>query len=185
MSRRRVIALMMGSRGRPRAGRARRTRWTTLGRRDQRSKPRVLWWLRQSGAFDRPQGGDDARRPGNDGNRRPGRRRHPAPLSPRDVAALVSEAALMVRLHQLGETDPPLSLELARRRKRALPSCPRCTRTGLHRRQVAGRHGALQGGAAGSPPDVEGLSQRPPHPRRPTASPVESTGVKPTSSNPC
>ena len=49
---------------------------------------------------------------------------HPAPLSPRDVAALVNEASLMVRLHQLAETDPPLSLELARRGNARFPHAP-------------------------------------------------------------
>ena len=49
---------------------------------------------------------------------------HPAPLTPRDVAALVSEAALMVRLHQLGETDPPLSLRLAREGNARFPNTP-------------------------------------------------------------
>jgi hypothetical protein len=38
----------------------------------------------------------------------------PAGLGAREVTAVVNEAALMVRLHQLGETNPPLSLQLAR-----------------------------------------------------------------------
>ena len=49
---------------------------------------------------------------------------HPVALTPRDVAALVSEAALMVRLHQLGETDPPLSLQLAREGNARFPHGP-------------------------------------------------------------
>jgi hypothetical protein len=48
----------------------------------------------------------------------------PAVLTARDVAALVSEAALMVRLHQLGETNPPLSLELAREGNARFPHGP-------------------------------------------------------------
>ena len=47
-----------------------------------------------------------------------------AALTPRDVAALVSEATLMVRLHQLGETDPPLSLQLAREGNARFPHGP-------------------------------------------------------------
>ena len=47
-----------------------------------------------------------------------------ATLTPRDVAALVGEAALMVRLHQLGETDPPLSLRLAREGNARFPRGP-------------------------------------------------------------
>jgi hypothetical protein len=38
----------------------------------------------------------------------------PAGPSARELAAVVNEAALMVRLHRLGETNPPLSLQLAR-----------------------------------------------------------------------
>jgi hypothetical protein len=49
---------------------------------------------------------------------------HPAALTPRDVAALVSEAALMVRLHELGETVPPLSLQLARKGNARFPRGP-------------------------------------------------------------
>ncbi|HVV53426.1 MAG TPA: hypothetical protein VHO06_27460 [Polyangia bacterium] len=45
----------------------------------------------------------------------------PAALTRRDVAALVSEASLMVKLHQLAETNPPLSLELARRGNARFP----------------------------------------------------------------
>lgn len=48
----------------------------------------------------------------------------PAVLTPRDVAALVSEASLMVRLHQLAETNPPLSLELARQGNARFPRSP-------------------------------------------------------------
>jgi TolA-binding protein len=48
----------------------------------------------------------------------------PAVLTPRDVAALVSEASLMVRLHQLAETDPPISLELAREGNARFPHSP-------------------------------------------------------------
>jgi hypothetical protein len=51
---------------------------------------------------------------------------HPAaaPLTARDLAALVNEAALMVRLHQLEETDPPLSLRLAREGNARFPNSP-------------------------------------------------------------
>jgi len=38
----------------------------------------------------------------------------PGGLSGGQLAAVVNEAALMVRLHQLAETNPPLSLQLAR-----------------------------------------------------------------------
>ncbi|HZL18999.1 MAG TPA: hypothetical protein VFG23_14765 [Polyangia bacterium] len=38
----------------------------------------------------------------------------PLQLTAKDLAAMVNEAALMVRLHQLAETNPPLSLRLAR-----------------------------------------------------------------------
>jgi hypothetical protein len=48
----------------------------------------------------------------------------PVVLRPRDVAALVNEAALMVRLHQLAETDSPLSLELARQGNARFPHTP-------------------------------------------------------------
>jgi hypothetical protein len=48
----------------------------------------------------------------------------PVVLTPRDVAALVSEASLMVRLHQLAETNPPLSLELARQGNARFPHTP-------------------------------------------------------------
>jgi hypothetical protein len=47
-----------------------------------------------------------------------------APLTARDLAALVNEAALMVRLRQLGETDPPLSLRLAREGNARFPNSP-------------------------------------------------------------
>jgi hypothetical protein len=46
------------------------------------------------------------------------------PLTARDLAALVDEAALMVRLRQLGETDPPLSLRLAREGNARFPNSP-------------------------------------------------------------
>ena len=46
------------------------------------------------------------------------------PLTARDLAALVNEAALMVRLRQLGETDPPLSLRLAREGNARFPNSP-------------------------------------------------------------
>jgi hypothetical protein len=45
-----------------------------------------------------------------------------APLTARDLAALVNEAALMVRLRQLRETDPPLSLRLAREGNARFPN---------------------------------------------------------------
>jgi TolA-binding protein len=48
----------------------------------------------------------------------------PAVLTARDAALLVSEAALMVRLHQLAETNPPLSLELARQGNARFPHSP-------------------------------------------------------------
>ena len=47
-----------------------------------------------------------------------------APLTARDLAALVNEAALMVRLRQLEETDPPLSLRLARNGNARFPNSP-------------------------------------------------------------
>ncbi len=46
------------------------------------------------------------------------------PLTARDLAALVNEAALMVRLRQLEETDPPLSLRLAREGNARFPTSP-------------------------------------------------------------
>ena len=46
----------------------------------------------------------------------------PPPLTARDLTALVNEAALMVRLHQLEETDPPLSLRLAREGNARFPN---------------------------------------------------------------
>jgi hypothetical protein len=46
------------------------------------------------------------------------------PLTARDLAALVNEAALMVRLRQLEETDPPLSLRLAREGNARFPNSP-------------------------------------------------------------
>jgi hypothetical protein len=46
------------------------------------------------------------------------------PLTAKDLRALANEAALMVRLHQLGETDPPLSLRLAREGNARLPRTP-------------------------------------------------------------
>jgi hypothetical protein len=48
----------------------------------------------------------------------------PAVLSTRDAAALLSEATLMVRLHQLAETEPPISLELAREGNALFPHTP-------------------------------------------------------------
>ena len=48
----------------------------------------------------------------------------PRPLTGRDLAALVNEAALMVRLRQLGETDPPLTLRLAREGNDRFPNSP-------------------------------------------------------------
>ena len=48
----------------------------------------------------------------------------PRPLTGRGLAALVSEAALMVRLRELGETDPPLSLRLAREGNDRFPNSP-------------------------------------------------------------
>ena len=47
-----------------------------------------------------------------------------APLTAHDLAALVNEAALMVRLRQLEETDPPLSLRLAREGNARFPNSP-------------------------------------------------------------
>ena len=48
----------------------------------------------------------------------------PPQLTARDLASLVNEAALMVRLRQLGETDPPLSLRLAREGNARFPNSP-------------------------------------------------------------
>jgi hypothetical protein len=48
----------------------------------------------------------------------------PRTLTGRDLAALVNEAALMVRLRELGETDPPLSLRLAREGNDRFPNSP-------------------------------------------------------------
>ncbi len=48
----------------------------------------------------------------------------PTALGPRDVAALVSEASLMVRLHHLAETNPSLSLALARDGNAQFPHSP-------------------------------------------------------------
>ena len=45
-------------------------------------------------------------------------------LTARDLAALVNEAALTVRLRQLGETDPALSLRLAREGNARFPNSP-------------------------------------------------------------
>jgi hypothetical protein len=49
--------------------------------------------------------------------------KQPTPLTARDLA-IVDEAALMVRLRQLGETDPPLSLRLAREGNARFPNSP-------------------------------------------------------------
>jgi hypothetical protein len=46
------------------------------------------------------------------------------PLTANDLRALANEAALMVRLHQLGETVPPLSLRLAREGNARFPHTP-------------------------------------------------------------
>jgi hypothetical protein len=48
----------------------------------------------------------------------------PQPPTARDLAAMVNEAALMVRLRQLGETDPPLTLRLAREGNARFPKSP-------------------------------------------------------------
>jgi hypothetical protein len=48
----------------------------------------------------------------------------PPALTAKDLAALVNEAALMVRLHQMGETDPPVSLRLAREGNARFPHTP-------------------------------------------------------------
>jgi hypothetical protein len=62
-------------------------------------------------------------RPPPDGSTPEATARPPA-LTARDLSALVNEAALMVRLHQLGETDPPLSLQLAREGNARFPNSP-------------------------------------------------------------
>jgi TolA-binding protein len=48
----------------------------------------------------------------------------PPALTAKQLAAMVNEAALMVRLHQLAETDPPLSLRLAREGNARFPHTP-------------------------------------------------------------
>jgi TolA-binding protein len=48
----------------------------------------------------------------------------PVTLTSRDVAALASEAALMARLQQLGESNRPLSLQLAREGNARFPHGP-------------------------------------------------------------
>ncbi len=46
------------------------------------------------------------------------------PPSVKELSAMVNELALMMRLHQLGETDPPLSLRLAREGNAQFPHTP-------------------------------------------------------------
>jgi hypothetical protein len=48
----------------------------------------------------------------------------PSPPTVKELAAMVNEVALMVRLHQLGETNPPLSLRLAREGNARFPHTP-------------------------------------------------------------
>jgi hypothetical protein len=48
----------------------------------------------------------------------------PPALTAKELAAMVNEAALMVRLHEIAETDPPLSLRLAREGNARFPHTP-------------------------------------------------------------
>jgi hypothetical protein len=49
---------------------------------------------------------------------------NPSPPTVKELAQMVDEVALMVRLHQLGETNPPLSLRLAREGNARFPHTP-------------------------------------------------------------
>jgi hypothetical protein len=49
---------------------------------------------------------------------------NPSPPTVKELAQMVNEVALMVRLHQLGETNPPLSLRLAREGNARFPHTP-------------------------------------------------------------
>lgn len=65
----------------------------------------------------------DTTRPSPDGST-PEAAARPPILTARDLSALVDETALMVRLHELGETSPPLSLQLAREGNARFPNSP-------------------------------------------------------------
>jgi TolA-binding protein len=112
MSRRAVVVLVMGSVG-----------VLAMGAFVARGGPRSVDGTRNRNA-ESPGGSDSPAPPAAPREATPDAAGHPVALTPRDIAALVNEAALMVRLHQLRETDPPLSLQLAREGNARFPHGP-------------------------------------------------------------